>query len=231
MPAWEVFETQPVPTGFALREHLLFRCWLQEDCMRTFAIYFPALDRISGPVRPGARVATGVALFGLAACLSLPAQTPAPPATQPIRPVTTTIEVQGHVSDDYLPTALSVGSLDGLPLLQAPVSATVVTRDLMTDQFTRVLSDVVKNDASIGEDYAPVGYYGDFEIRGFPIDLATGLQINGMVISGEQDVPLENKERGTGRVSQRHCRPGEWHYYRGRLDQLCDQATSAGEDV
>ena len=53
----------------------------------------------------------------------------------------------------------------------------------------------MKNDASIGEDYAPVGYYGDFEIRGFPIDLGTGLQINGMTIAGEQDVPLENKER------------------------------------
>jgi iron complex outermembrane receptor protein len=134
----------------------------------------------------------------LTARTSLLAQTPAispTPTQQPIQPVTTTIEVQGHVADDYMPTALSVGSLDGLPLLQAPVSATVVTRDLMTDQFTRVLSDVVKNDASVGEDYAPVGYYGDFEIRGFPIDLATGLQINGMVIAGEQDVPLENKER------------------------------------
>ena len=61
--------------------------------------------------------------------------------------------------------------------------------------YKRQLSDVVKNDASIGEDYAPVGYYGDFEIRGFPIDLATGLQINGMTVAGEQDVPLENKER------------------------------------
>ena len=59
----------------------------------------------------------------------------------------------------------------------------------------RLLSDVVKNDASVGEDYAPVGYYGDYEIRGFPIDLATGLEINGMTIAGEQDVPLENKER------------------------------------
>ena len=40
-----------------------------------------------------------------------------------------------------------------------------------------------------------MGYYGDYEIRGFPIDLATGLEINGMTIAGEQDVPLENKER------------------------------------
>ncbi len=66
---------------------------------------------------------------------------------------------------------------------------------MLSDQQARVLTDVVKNDAAVGEDYAPVGYYGDFEIRGFPIDLATGLEINGLTIAGEQDVPLENKER------------------------------------
>jgi iron complex outermembrane receptor protein len=99
------------------------------------------------------------------------------------------------VKDDYLPDAVTVGTLDGATLAETPLSATVVTRDLLIDQGARLLSDVVKNDASIGEDYAPVGYYGDYEIRGFPIDLATGLQINGMTIAGEQDVPLENKER------------------------------------
>jgi len=112
-----------------------------------------------------------------------------------VAPVTTTVVVKGQVSDNYLPEAVTVGTLDGAPLKETPVSATVVTRDMMTDQMSRVLSDVVKNDASIGEDYAPVGYYGDYEIRGFPIDLATGLEINGMTIAGEQDVPLENKER------------------------------------
>ena len=43
-------------------------------------------------------------------------------------------------------------------------------------------------------DYVPVGYYGFYQIRGFPLDLATGLEINGMTIAGEQDVPLENKQ-------------------------------------
>jgi iron complex outermembrane receptor protein len=133
-------------------------------------------------------------------CLRLPAnaQAPAAPATKPAQSgttVTTTVVVHAQPGDDYLPTDISIGSLDGLPLLSTPVSATVVTRDLLSDQFSRVLSDVVKNDASIGEDYAPVGYYGDFQIRGFTIDLATGLQINGLTIAGEQDVPLENKER------------------------------------
>jgi len=125
-----------------------------------------------------------------------PKQAPAaPPKAQTIQPVTTTVVVQGQVNDDYLPTELTVGSLDYIPLASAPVSATVVTRDLMNDQVSRLLSDIVKNDASIGEDYAPVGYYGDYEIRGFTVDLATGLEINGMPIAGEQDVPLENKQR------------------------------------
>jgi iron complex outermembrane receptor protein len=112
-----------------------------------------------------------------------------------IPPVTTTVLVHGDVKDDYLPERVTAGTLNGARLSETPLSATIVTRDLLTDQGSRLLSDVVKNDASIGEDYAPVGYYGDFEIRGFPIDLATGLQINGMTIAGEQDVPLENKER------------------------------------
>ena len=99
------------------------------------------------------------------------------------------------MEDNYLPESVTVGTLGGEPLKEAPLSATVVTRDLLNDQVSRLLSDVVKNDASVGDDYVPVGYYGDYQIRGFPLDLATGLEVNGMTIAGEQDVPLENKER------------------------------------
>ncbi|MGD0735667.1 MAG: TonB-dependent siderophore receptor [Terracidiphilus sp.] len=119
----------------------------------------------------------------------------AKPATQQIAPVTTTVVVHGETKDDYLPQAVTVGTLDGATLTETPLSATVVTRDLLNDQVSRLLSDVVANDASVGDDYVPVGYYGVYEIRGFPIDLATGLEVNGMTIAGEQDVPLENKER------------------------------------
>src|SRR5947209_7470559 len=122
------------------------------------------------------------------------AQNPKAPAPA-IPPVTTTVLVHGDIKDNYFPETVTAGTLDGAPLREAPLSLTVVTRDLLTDQAARVLSDVVKNDASVGEDYAPVGYYGDFQIRGFPLDLATGLQINGMTVAGEQDVPFENKEQ------------------------------------
>ncbi len=119
----------------------------------------------------------------------------AKPAAQNVQSVTTTVVVRGEVKDDYLPDVVSVGTLDGTTLRELPLSASVVTRDLLNDQAARLLSDVVKNDASVGDDYVPVGYYGVYEIRGFAIDLATGLEINGMTIAGEQDVPLENKER------------------------------------
>ncbi|MGA7831219.1 MAG: TonB-dependent receptor plug domain-containing protein [Terracidiphilus sp.] len=115
-------------------------------------------------------------------------------AAQKLPRVTTTVVVHDQAPSEYLPDAVTVGNLDGLPLEEVPLSATVVTRDLLSDQGARLLSDVVKNDASVGDDYVPVGYYGDYEIRGFTVDLATGLEINGMTIAGEQDVPLENKQ-------------------------------------
>ena len=118
-----------------------------------------------------------------------------PAAQQKISPVTTTVIVHGDINSDYLPESVTVGNLTGLPIRNAPLSATAVTRDLLNDQVARLLSDVIANDASVEDDYVPVGYYGDYQIRGFPIDLATGLQINGLTIAGEQDVPLENKER------------------------------------
>jgi iron complex outermembrane recepter protein len=115
------------------------------------------------------------------------------PAQQTPR-VTTTVVVHGDVKDNYLPDALIVGTLDGATLQETPLSVTVMTRDLLSDQVSRLISDVVKNDASVGDDYVPVGYYGTYMIRGFPLDLATGFEVNGMTIAGEQDVPLENKQ-------------------------------------
>ena len=106
----------------------------------------------------------------------------------------TTVVVHGKAQPSYLPQNFTLGTLGTQPLKNAPISATVITRGVLNDQVSRLLSDVVQNDASVQDDYVPVGYYGDYAIRGFPIDLATGIEINGMTIAGEQDVPLENKD-------------------------------------
>jgi iron complex outermembrane receptor protein len=113
---------------------------------------------------------------------------------QKLQGKSTTVVVRGKAEASYLPESLTLGTLETAPLKNAPVSANVITRGVLEDQVSRLLSDVVKNDASVQADYVPVGYYGDYAIRGFPIDLATGIEIDGMTVAGEQDVPLENKE-------------------------------------
>jgi iron complex outermembrane receptor protein len=179
--------------------------WIQGEFMLNFADSARISSRsfTRNHITQQRRTALGLLFCWLAISVLALAQIATPPADatkteasqQKLPRVTTTVVVHGESTDDYHPDAVTVGTLDGATLKETPLSATVVTRELLNDQGARLLSDVVKNDASIGEDYAPVGYYGDYEIRGFPIDLATGLEINGMTIAGEQDVPLENKER------------------------------------
>ena len=104
------------------------------------------------------------------------------------------IVVNGGPADEYKPATATSGNLGDRPLLELPLSVLVVTRSVLDDQQSRLLSEVAKNDASVGEDYAPVGWYQDFMIRGFTLDLASGFKINGLASAGEQIVALENKD-------------------------------------
>lgn len=117
-----------------------------------------------------------------------------PASQQKLKGESTTVVVHGKPEVSFVPGAVTLGALGSEPLKNAPLSANVVTRAVLNDQVARLLSDVVQNDASVQDDYVPVGYYGDYAIRGFPIDLATGIEIDGMTVAGEQDVPLENKD-------------------------------------
>src|SRR5947209_4684088 len=191
MPAWEAFQSQAAFLfGPFLPRALLFQIWRQESLMptpfrSTYSLPFGFL-RATAPC--------ALALLSLLGGAFAAAQENAPKDVKLPHP-TTTVEVHETTPNAYVTDSLTAGTLDGQALSEAPVTATVVTRSVLTEQGARVLSDVVKNNAAIGENYAPVGYYGDFQIRGFPLDLATALQVNGVTVSGEQDVPLENKER------------------------------------
>ncbi|MQQ99124.1 TonB-dependent siderophore receptor [Glaciimonas soli] len=119
------------------------------------------------------------------------AATPEQHRTLPIVTVTGSAPIRGS----YGATSSAVSSFGDTPLLDTPASISVMTRNLMNDQQSRLLTDVTKNDASIDDNYAPLGYYENVSIRGFPLDLASSYQLDGMTISGEQNVALENKER------------------------------------
>ncbi|EJN06041.1 TonB-dependent siderophore receptor [Herbaspirillum sp. YR522] len=89
----------------------------------------------------------------------------------------------------------SVAGFDDAALLDTPASVSVVGAARISDQQSRLLSDVVKNDAAIGENYAPVGYYENFSIRGITLDPGSAYRIDGLSAAGEQSIALENKER------------------------------------
>ncbi len=87
------------------------------------------------------------------------------------------------------------GSFGNAPLHDTPAAVTVITRDQIDDRQPRTLSELVRVDAAVGDNYAPVGYYQDLAIRGFVLDLATAYRLNDMTINGEQLTPLEDKQR------------------------------------
>jgi len=103
--------------------------------------------------------------------------------------------VTGEDTSGYQAHSASVGGFEATPLLDTPASISVVTEALIKDRQARLLSEVLQNDASVGESYAPVGYYENFVVRGFSLNSASSYKINGRTITGEQNVGLENKQQ------------------------------------
>ncbi|KFF47257.1 TonB-dependent receptor [Pseudomonas sp. BRG-100] len=105
------------------------------------------------------------------------------------------VKVQGLDESGYRNETASVGGFDEAPLLDTPASITVINAALIKDQQARLLSEVLRNDASVGDSYAPIGYYENFVVRGFSLNAASSYKINGRTITGEQNVALENKQQ------------------------------------
>ncbi|UBM26613.1 TonB-dependent siderophore receptor [Pseudomonas sp. p1(2021b)] len=97
--------------------------------------------------------------------------------------------------EGYQAREAQVGGFQATPLLDTPASVNVFSRQLLEDRQVRLLSEVLQSDASVGESYAPVGYYENFNVRGFELNAASSYRINGQTIAGEQNVALENKQQ------------------------------------
>ena len=98
-------------------------------------------------------------------------------------------------NDGYQAREAAVGSFQAAPLLDTPASISVFSQPLLEDRQVRLLSEVLQGDASVGESYAPVGYYENFNVRGFELNAASSYRLNGHTMVGEQNVALENKQQ------------------------------------
>lgn len=105
------------------------------------------------------------------------------------------VTVTGDAPDSYRADHASVTGLSDTPVLDTPAAVSVFNAQLLQDQQVRLLSEVLRNDAAVGDSYAPIGYYENFVVRGFSLNAASSYKINGRTITGEQNVALENKEQ------------------------------------
>lgn len=108
------------------------------------------------------------------------------------------VVVTGEKGTGYVAKSAMIGGPGGteeVALKDIPASVTVISKDLLDDRQARVMSEAARLDASIGDYYAAMGYYENLYIRGFPLDAATSYRINGMSVTGEQNIAFENKER------------------------------------
>lgn len=100
-----------------------------------------------------------------------------------------------YANDGYQARQAAVDGFQPAPLLDTPASVSVFSQQLLEDRQVRKLSEVLQSDASVGESYAPIGYYENFNVRGFELNAASSYRINGQTIAGEQNVALENKQQ------------------------------------
>ena len=89
----------------------------------------------------------------------------------------------------------AIAGFADMPLMQTPASVSVLTSQQMQDRDIHSTTDAARYDASLSDSYNAVGYSEQFSIRGFDLDNEYSYRKDGMAISADTQIPLENKER------------------------------------
>jgi iron complex outermembrane receptor protein len=91
--------------------------------------------------------------------------------------------------------AAGVTGFGSLPLASVPMQVDVTTDEQMKDLGIRRLSDLATIDAAVGDGYNAEGYYDFLSVRGFVLDNRFNYRRDGLPISAETSIPLDNKSR------------------------------------
>ena len=83
----------------------------------------------------------------------------------------------------------------GAALAKTPQSVSVLTADLLSLNAAQSLSNVIKLDASLADNYNTTGYIESLSVRGFVLDQSGNFSRNGLGVSNYGFIALENMER------------------------------------
>ena len=112
-----------------------------------------------------------------------------------------------------VPPAADITGFRDVPLKDVPISATVVGREQLQSSGARRLADLTQFDASVSDAYNSPGYWDFINVRGFTLDNRYNFRREGLPISAETSIPLDNKERveilkGTSGIQAGTSTPG-----------------------
>ena len=178
---------------------------------------------------PLTRVALAAGLCALAAGASAQSapSTSAPPAqtVQTLPAVTVT----GSFTAD--PTARSqIGGFGDKPLWQVPQQAQTYGAAQLRQIDAQRLSDITTLDASVSDSYNAAGYWDILSVRGYTLDNQNNYRREGLPISAETSIPLDNKEavevlKGTSGMQAGVSAPG------GMVNVLVKRPTGTVRDA
>ena len=111
------------------------------------------------------------------------------------------------------PPQADISGFGDMPLRTVPLSATVITSEQIQASGARRLADLAQFDASVTDAYNSAGYWDYLTVRGFVLDNRFNYRREGLPISAETSIPLDNKERveilrGTSGIQAGTSAPG-----------------------
>jgi iron complex outermembrane receptor protein len=106
-----------------------------------------------------------------------------------------------------------VSGFGDVPLRQAPFSATTIDRQTLQDIGAQRVSDALRLDASVADNYNSPAYWDSLSVRGYTLDNRYNYRREGLPISAETMIGMDNKERielfkGTSGIQAGTSAPG-----------------------
>ncbi|MBU0917678.1 MAG: TonB-dependent receptor [Gammaproteobacteria bacterium] len=86
-----------------------------------------------------------------------------------------------------------ISGLGDTPGWQAPVQAQTFGQTVLRDAGITRLADLIKLDASLTDAYNAIGYWDSMNVRGYKLDNTLNYRREGLPISGETRIALDNK--------------------------------------
>jgi len=108
---------------------------------------------------------------------------------------------------------IRVSGFDGVPLQELPLSVTTIGNATLRDIGAQRVTDALRTDASVSDSYNLPAYWDKLSVRGFALDNRYNFRREGLPISAETIIPMDNKERiellkGTSGIQSGTSAPG-----------------------